>query len=421
MRSLSSSMVAATRMHFRSLFVLLALAQVAGCSDSHGPPAPTATTLVIQTGNNQSALAGTALPAPVIVAVRDQSGQPIAGETATFTVTAGGGFLSNSTGQRNGDGTFTAPTWTLGKSNVPQQMQATVDGKTSVVDASVETAYTIIVRFFGRTLSTAQQALFTAAAARVTAIIVGRLPLVDVSGADVSDCTGTTIPPLTGSIAGLVIYASLDSIDGPQKVLARAGPCFVRTDQNNEPDYRTVIGVMQFDSADVASLATSGALQETITHEMLHVVGFGSFWPVKNLIINSGTPAAAYSGPGGIAGCQAVGGIVTCASSVPIENCGADAPPNCGPGSLESHWRESTFRTELMTGFISSGGEPLSVMTIRSLEDLNYTVNTAAGDPYTIAIGSLMAAATAPSSATASGPWERPLPVRPRMLPTIRF
>jgi hypothetical protein len=374
--------------------------------------------LVVQAGNSQSALAGTALPAPIIIVVHDQAGQPIAAQTATFTVIAGGGFLSNSTGLRNGDGTITAPTWTLGKSNVPQQMQATVDGKTTVVDASVQTAYTIQVRFFGRTLSSAQQALFTAAAARVTAMIVGPLPLVNANGADVSPCGVTGVAPLTGNIAGLVIYASLDSIDGPQKVLARAGPCYFRQDQNGEPDYRTVIGVMQFDSADVGPLATSGALQETITHEMLHVVGFGSFWPDKNLIINSGTPAAAYSGPGGIAGCQAVGGTITCASSVPIENCGADAPPNCGPGSLESHWKESIFRTELMTGFTSGGGEPLSVMTIRSFEDLNYTVNTAAADPYTIASGNLVATATAPLSATVSGRWERPLPVRPRMLPT---
>jgi hypothetical protein len=373
--------------------------------------------LVIQAGMNQRALAGTALPAPIIVALHDQSGQTMAGQTATFTVTAGGGFLSNSTGQRNGDGTFTAPTWTLGKSNVPQQMQATVDGKTSVVDASVQTDYTIIVRFFGRALSTEQQALFTSAAERVTAIIVGRLPVGIVSGADVADCTGTTIPPLTGTIAGLAIYASLDSIDGPQKILAQAGPCFVRTQQ----DYRTVIGVMQLDSADVARLMTSGALQELIIHERLHVVGFGTLWEVNGLVINSGTPAAAYSGPGGIGGCQAVGGTVTCASSVPIENCGADAPPNCGPGSLEAHWREATFRSELMTGFQNSGGNPLSVMTIRSFEDLNYTVNTAAADLYTIFIGSQMATATAPSFATASGPWERPLPVRPKILPTIRF
>jgi hypothetical protein len=76
-----------------------------------------------------------------------------------------------------------------------------------------------------------------------------------------------------------------------------------------------------------------------------------------------------------------------------------------------------------MTGFIQRGVNLLSVMSIRSLEDLNYTVNTAAADPYTLLAGvSLRAAFRADDiSATATpGEWERPLPHAPRALPTVQ-
>jgi hypothetical protein len=179
---------------------------------------------------------------------------------------------------------------------------------------------------------------------------------------------------------------------------------------------------MKFDSADLASLAASGNLQEVITHEMMHVVGFGTFWDssAKNLLINDSTPAtsstAAYIGVGGIAGCRALGAVATCATSVPVEG------TQGGVGTLYSHWRESTFGNELMTGFIQRGTNQLSVMSIRSLEDLSYIVNTAAADPYTLLPGVSLRAAfrTDDISAMATpGEWERPLPRAPRPLPTV--
>ena len=72
-----------------------------------------------------------------------------------------------------------------------------------------------------------------------------------------------------------------------------------------------------------------------------------------------------------------------------------------------------------MTSFTNIGPEPLSVMTIKSFEDLGYTVNPAAADGYTIAIGSSMLAGDAFFAPATSGAWERPLPARPRALPTI--
>ena len=406
--------------------LIACIALVSACSDSAGPPAPppvgVLATISIRSGDSQSAYAGTALASPAVVVPLDDQSRTVPNQTATFTVLDGSGAISSTTGTANPDGSVTGPTWTLGKSAVPQQLLVTIGSKTATVSANVRTNYKIDVRFFGRTLSASDKALFTNAAARLRALIVGALPPVATSNTDVAaHCSATGVTPLTETIEGVVIFASIDSVDGKGKILALSGPCYIRT-KAGQYDYRTSIGVMKFDSADIASLAASGNLQEVITHEMMHVVGFGTFWDssAKNLLINDSTPAtsstAAYIGAGGVAGCRALGAVATCATSVPVEG------TQGGPGTLYSHWRESTFGNELMTGFIQRGTNQLSVMSIRSLEDLDYIVNTAAADPYTLLPGvSLRAAFRADDiSATATpGEWERPLPRAPRALPTV--
>ena len=49
-----------------------------------------------------------------------------------------------------------------------------------------------------------------------------------------------------------------------------------------------------------------------------------------------------------------------------------------------ANWRESVFRTELMTGWINSGANPMSRVTIASLRDLGYAVSLAAADAYVL-------------------------------------
>jgi hypothetical protein len=280
-------------------------------------------------------------------------------------------------------------------------------------------AYKIELRFFGRTLTASQQTLFTNAKARLESIITGTLPPVNANGADPATCGATGVAKLTETISGLVIYASIDSIDGRGKILAEAGPCYIRT-SNGQNDYRTSIGIIKIDSADINTLAGSGNLQEVITHEMMHVVGFGTFWDSTStkLLINYGSNVS-YIGAGGIAGCKAIGGNTICASSVPVEGTqGAD-------GTINSHWRESTFGNELMTGFINSGTNPLSVMSIRSLEDLGYTVNPAVADAYpdanthvVINLRSILDPNTI-VAAPAATQWEEPPPHPVVALPVI--
>jgi hypothetical protein len=62
---------------------------------------------------------------------------------------------------------------------------------------------------------------------------------------------------------------------------------------------------------------------------------------------------------------------------VPVEATG-------GAGTRDSHWRESIFALELMSGFVDTPGNPLSRLTVASLEDLGYRVNLAAAEPYAL-------------------------------------
>jgi Leishmanolysin len=408
--------------HLSAAVLIAGIAILSACSDNSGPPGGggVLTQIIIRPGgNNQLTLAGTPLPQPIVVVPADNQNQTIPNQTATFAVIAGGGAIPNATGTVNADGSITAPTWTLGKSAVTQTLQVTIGSVSTNVNAIVNTAYVIDVRFFGRTLTASQQALFTNAAARIKALVVGQLPPVTTQNTDVSSpntCGATGVAPLSEQIPGVIIFASIDSIDGPRKILAQSGPCYIRNTSAGL-DFRTSVGIMKFDSADINSLDVNGNLQEVITHEMMHVVGFGSFWDstAKNLLINYG-PNVSYNGANGIAGCQQLGAAVTCASSVPVEGVQG------GAGTINSHWRETTFGNELMTGFLNTGTNPLSVMSVRSLADLNYTVNPAAADPYTLPAGTNLRASFRFNDINATptpGEWERPmLHHPPRGLPT---
>ncbi len=360
-------------------------------------------------GNNQSGPAGTALSQPVLLAGVDQYGNRLDNQVVNFSVLAGGGKLAAFTSTSAVDGTITMPAFTLGKSALPQTILASIGSQSASVSATVLSDYNIDVRFWGSPMTPQQQALFTNAAARIRGVVTGALPPVDATGADPADCGVSGQPVLAETVPGVIIYASVQTIDGPGKILAQAGPCFIR----DQTDVRTVIGIMEFDVDDLSSLGTGSTLQDIITHEMLHVVGIGSFWNDIGLLTGFDTPDVAYTGTGGVTGCRATGGTTTCSASVPVENTG-------GSGTANSHWRESTFGAELMTGFASNGSMPFSIMTVRALADLGYTINTSAADPYTIFAGSIRANPSVSAATPIGSVWERGLASPPRTLPSHR-
>jgi hypothetical protein len=121
-------------------------------------------------------------------------------------------------------------------------------------------------------------------------------------------------------------------------------------------------------------------------HEMGHVLGFGTIW--KNfeppMITGSGGADPFFRGTQAKDYFARAGGVTS--NGVPLENCAAGVPTDCGQGTRDSHWREALFQYELMTGYISSGTTSLSAVTIASFADLGYAVNIAAADAYQIPI-----------------------------------
>ncbi len=252
-------------------------------------------------------------------------------------------------------------------------------------------AFNIVVVFANDNLSPSQRAAFTDAAQRWAEIIVNDVGPEVTAGdgvlpADYS-CVGE--PPFNGFVDDVVISASGEPIDGPGAVLGSAGPCIIRpAGTNGSLLGLPVYGIMRFDLADIENLEADGALRAVILHEMAHVLGIGTLWSGNGFL--SGTVAQGadpgdpsydprYLAPAGIANYQ---DLLTDAGfpledTVPVANTG-------GTGTREGHWREATFETELMTGFLSPGFNELSVITVAGLQDLGYVVNFAAADPYVL-------------------------------------
>jgi len=372
-----------------------------------GPP----TRLELTTGDAQSALAGTAVANPLSVTVRDSRGLAVPNATVTFSVQTGGGTVSPSTVVSNATGVAGGVTWTLGNRGGDQSATAAVDTVIKKFSATTQPGFVLDLRFFGPAMSTVAQTAFTNAANRLRAALVGpvgSLAKVSLAGAVLDSCgvkglTGT----LQESTQGVIIYASVALIDGVGKVLAQAGPCFVRN------SFLPAVGVMQFDEADILTYITSGRFEAVVLHEMNHVAGLGTIWADKNLLQNpvyhyvgtdttpvlTGSTNPRYMGTAALASCLAAGGSANhCASGVgvAVEQCGES-------GTADGHWREMftatcstqsgrspvggtpAFDAELMTGFVeSTPSMPWSAMSIASFQDLGYTVNLLAADPFTV-------------------------------------
>ena len=333
----------------------------------------------IQNGSVGQAV--TALPS---VRVTDQDDNGVAGVSVTFTLTGGGGSISGAVSNTNVSGTATLGSWTLGGVAGANTVNAagtsvTLTGApvTFTVNATASASQFTIQLEFETSATPAQQQAFTNAKARWEAVITGDLTDVNVSGAPA--CGGVTS---TGIVDDVKILVKLEPIDGVGNVLGSAGPCLVRNSNT-----LTVIGTMRFDTADLPNLEANGSLDDVILHEMGHVLGYGTLWTDFNLLSGACDPNVPGSGTSPIfTGANAVaaftgsngGGAFT---SVPVENFPTGG---CNNGTRDSHWEESVFQSEVMTGFISGTLRPLSLTSVQQMKDLGYTVNAAAADPFNI-------------------------------------
>lgn len=354
-----------------------------------------AASMVVVSGSNQTAPAGATVATTPRARITDAFGNALAGLPVTWTVTAGGGTLGGTaTVNTDASGFVDSPSWTLGRRGGTQALTATHNALSAEFPASIQTAYSVDIRFSGTPPTGAVAQAFVDAQARITAMVTGDIPDIVVRSLtnatqpfNVADCgvTGVT-GTINETVDDVVIFAAVEPIDGVGKVLGSAGPCLVRSVTS-----MAALGVMKFDSEDLQNLATAGRLNDVITHEMLHIVGIGTNWRARGLLADSGLATVRVTGPLAAQACVDAGGSLICNGAVPAENCiNVPGNPACGAGTINSHWREADFRTELMTGYAGTTN-PLSRITIQGIADLGYTVNVLAADTYTVPPPTLMA------------------------------
>lgn len=344
-----------------------------------------AAVLAVSSGNNQSATIGSALPAPLVALVTDAYGNGVSGVTVNWAAATGGGSVGAATSLSGASGTASM-TRTLGPTVGAQTTTASVTGTTPAsvtfnsTGTPVASAYTITLRYLS-SMTTARQAVFQAAAARWSSVIIGDVPDLLINRAAGTYC-GPTYPAINETVDDVLIFVTLDSIDGPNGILGSAGPCIRRLNSRY-----SIVGSMRFDTADVALMESSNIFTAVILHEMGHVLGIGTLWNVQGdvpalppLLINPASGGGLdpyFNGLMAQGEFQVNGGGGYVGPTVPVEAGG-------GPGTRDSHWRESVMGKELMTGYVSFVSNPLSSITIASLEDMGYVVSYATADPYTV-------------------------------------
>jgi hypothetical protein len=381
------------------------------CKSGTEPASTANTNVAVLAGNHQPGLVGFGVNIRPAVRVTNASSNPVPNATVTFAVVAGGGSISGGVVTTDANGVAQVGRWTLGGAAGINTLTATVSGTgvggnpVTFTDTALAAGYTIQIQYFGPTPSATVQTAMNAAVSKWERIIYRALSSITLNVAAKTACGDTTAPAINQVLTGLLILAKFDSIDGPGKVLGQSGPCAIRNSSG-----LTVLGAMEFDTADVATLNASGSLNLVMLHEMGHVLGFGTLWdsPPNNCLqlpsdsthhldtfFSCAKARAAFDSIGGTsytgASLNPPGG-----NKVPVENCGASSPSGCGTGTRNGHWREPVLGNELMTGYVTPGQNPLSVLSVAAQEDLGYTVNYAAADPYVRVFTAPAAAGAAP-------------------------
>lgn len=364
---------------------------VTACNTPTNPPNTTTTTtdIPVAPAIHSFAVAGFAGDSPAIVAfswnVSDGNGDQLtcsidADDDGTDELVVDS---CNGTASRNIDfpdsGVFTVR-FSVSDGSSP----AVETARTVTIGAGPTEGYDMVLRGTG-SLSREHAAAFAEAEAFWESVIVRGTA--DFPIAPRPSCLDAGYPDLPAVIDDLIIDVKVGPIDGPGSILGQAGPsCF------NASNDMPLVGLMEFDEADIDDLSVE-TFKDVVRHEMGHVLGVGTLWDTtgfggsRKVIDGAGTGNPIFTGVRAVAEWSAFGR----SGKVPVESTG-------GAGTADSHWRESTFGDELMTGYVGASN-PASKMTVASLADLGYHTDRDAADSYSLPSSSMRSS----GSTTADG------------------
>ncbi|MDZ7801247.1 MAG: Ig-like domain-containing protein [Trueperaceae bacterium] len=304
-------------------------------------------------------------------------------EASTYTCTvSGGSFICPDVFLQTGDNDLTITAEDAAGKPATHDVTITYEPPPSSGDFQIE------LRMFDSDFSASQRAAFEDAVARWESIVTGDLQDIAHDAATGESCEQGE-PAFDGTIDDLLIFVTTFT-NPSSNTIGLAGPCLTRT--SGPDDGTNFVGYMELNTSYLADLEDDGDLRETLVHEIGHVLGFGTNWefgPFALLdyepsagetceTVDSFTQLPVYTGAMGVSAYHDLGE----SGDIPVEADGR-LGTRCG------HWDDDTFGNELMTGYLNEGQHnPLSEMSIASLEDIGLEVDRSQAEPYDMALAS---------------------------------
>ncbi len=169
--------------------------------------------IVLNTGNNQTATVGTAVATDPSVLVTDAGGNPVSGVSVTFAVASGGGSVTGGTQTTNASGIATVTSWALGTATGSNTLTATSAGLvgspvTFTATGVAGAAATIAISLGNNQTAAAGTAVAIAPAALVTDQFGNPVSGTTVTFAVVSGGGSVTAPAPVSNASGLATLGS---------------------------------------------------------------------------------------------------------------------------------------------------------------------------------------------------------------------
>ena len=225
-----------------------------------------------------------------------------------------------------------------------------------------------------------QVVIFERVTRRLERVVTRKLGRVGVS-LDAGECSDSS-PRIQETVDDLLVFVIIEQIDGYSSAgagtaVAQGTSCLVRG-----KTHHPIVSYVRLDAADIGWLEEVGMLEPVFLHEMIHAIGFGNVWGPKffDYLESPSKPFSAgadthFSGPNAVEAFDLIGGLTYTRRKVPVEN---NALPQA-----DTHWRASVLKGEIMQPFLEPGRAPaLSIVTLRSLEDLGYAIDRTQADQF---------------------------------------